>query len=37
LPAMKGSFIASSTAVVGNVSIGSNSSVWYGAVLRGMQ
>ncbi len=36
LPAVKGSFIASSTAVVGDVSIGTNSSIWYGAVVRGI-
>lgn len=29
-------FVAESAAVVGNVELGNNSSVWYGAVVRGM-
>ena len=33
---MKGSFVSSSTVVVGDVSVGTNSSIWYGAVLRGI-
>lgn len=34
-PVINGAFIAPSATVVGNVKIGSNSSVWYGAVIRG--
>ena len=34
-PEAKGSFIASSATVLGQVKIGINSSVWYGAILRG--
>jgi len=34
-PILKGSFIAPTASVIGNVNIGSNSSVWYGAVVRG--
>ncbi len=35
VPSFKGFFIAPTATVVGKVSIGSNSSVWYGAVIRG--
>jgi carbonic anhydrase/acetyltransferase-like protein (isoleucine patch superfamily) len=35
VPVNKGSFVAPSATVVGNVSIGEHSSVWYNAVLRG--
>ena len=34
-PALQGNFVASSASVIGQVSMGANSSVWYGAVLRG--
>lgn len=34
-PEIKGAFIAPSATVIGKVSIGANSSVWYGAVIRG--
>ena len=34
-PQNMGSFVAPSATVVGNVSIGEHSSVWYNAVLRG--
>jgi carbonic anhydrase/acetyltransferase-like protein (isoleucine patch superfamily) len=34
-PEAKGSFIASSATVLGQVKIGINSSVWYGTILRG--
>lgn len=34
-PTNSGSFVAPSASVVGNVSIGEHSSVWYNAVLRG--
>ena len=34
-PSNLGSFVAPSASVVGNVSIGEHSSVWYNAVLRG--
>lgn len=34
-PVIKAAFIAPSAAVIGRVQIGSNSSVWYGAVVRG--
>lgn len=30
-----GTFVAPSASVIGSVTIGKNSSVWYGAVLRG--
>jgi carbonic anhydrase/acetyltransferase-like protein (isoleucine patch superfamily) len=36
-PTNAGSFVAPSATVVGNVSIGEHSSVWYNAVLRGMR
>jgi carbonic anhydrase/acetyltransferase-like protein (isoleucine patch superfamily) len=35
LPNTNGAFVASSATVLGDVKIGSKSSVWYGAVLRG--
>lgn len=31
-----GAFVAPNACVIGDVKLGSNSSVWYGAVLRGM-
>jgi len=34
-PSVKSNFIASSASVIGRVSIGTNSSVWYGAIIRG--
>ena len=34
-PDINGAFIAPSATVIGKVKIGSNSSVWYGAVIRG--
>eukprot|EP01039_Chlorochromonas_danica_P010797 gene10797-11999_t len=34
-PNIAGSFVAPSAAVVGNVTVGANSAVWYGAVVRG--
>jgi carbonic anhydrase/acetyltransferase-like protein (isoleucine patch superfamily) len=34
-PNVNGAFVASSASVIGNVQIGANSSVWYGAVVRG--
>lgn len=34
-PDIQGSFVASSATVIGQVKIGAQSSVWYGAVLRG--
>ena len=34
-PEMKGTFVASSATVIGNVSVGSNSGIWYNAILRG--
>lgn len=36
VPAFKGFFIAPTATVIGKVAIGSNSSVWYGAVVRGI-
>jgi carbonic anhydrase/acetyltransferase-like protein (isoleucine patch superfamily) len=36
LPAPNGSLVASTATLVGDVRVGMNSSVWYGAVLRGM-
>jgi carbonic anhydrase/acetyltransferase-like protein (isoleucine patch superfamily) len=35
VPSVKGSFIAPTASVIGKVKIGMNSSVWYGAVVRG--
>ncbi len=35
-PALKCSFIAPSASVMGKVTIGPNSSIWYDAVVRGM-
>ena len=35
LPKINNSFIAQSASVIGKVEIGSGSSVWYGAVVRG--
>eukprot|EP01041_Mallomonas_annulata_P008453 gene8453-17429_t len=34
-PSVKCSFVASSASIIGQVNIGMNSSVWYGAVIRG--
>ena len=34
-PVIKGAFVASTASVIGKVEIGSSSSVWYGAVVRG--
>jgi carbonic anhydrase/acetyltransferase-like protein (isoleucine patch superfamily) len=34
---MNTTFVASSAAVIGDVSIGTNTSIWYGAILRGMK
>lgn len=34
-PTIKGSFIAPTASVIGKVDIGSNSTVWYGAIIRG--
>lgn len=34
-PVIKSNFIASSASVIGRVNIGLNSSVWYGAIIRG--
>ena len=36
-PDINGAFIAPSATVIGKVKIGSNSSVWYGAIIRGGQ
>ena len=35
VPVIKGAFVASTASVIGRVEIGSSSSVWYGAVVRG--
>ena len=35
LPKINNSFIAQSASVIGKVEIGTGSSVWYGAVIRG--
>jgi len=34
-PIMNGVFVSSTSTVMGNVSIGANSSIWYGAIVRG--
>lgn len=34
-PVIAGGFVAPSAAVVGRVTVGANSSIWYGAILRG--
>lgn len=34
-PDIKGAFVSSTSAVLGNVSIGANSQIWYGAIVRG--
>lgn len=34
-PIMNGNFVSSTSTVMGNVTIGANSSVWYGAIVRG--
>lgn len=34
-PQIAGSFVAPDAAIIGSVTIGANSSIWYGAVLRG--
>lgn len=34
-PDIKGAFISSSATVMGKVTIGANSSIWYGAIVRG--
>jgi carbonic anhydrase/acetyltransferase-like protein (isoleucine patch superfamily) len=34
-PLIYGSFVAPTAAVIGKVRIGSNSSIWYAAVIRG--
>ncbi len=35
VPSFRGTFIAPTASIVGDVSIGHGSAVWYGAVLRG--
>ena len=35
IPVFAGNFIAPSAAVIGKVNVGKDSSVWYGAVVRG--
>ena len=35
IPVINGSFVSSTATVIGKVQIGSSSSVWYGAVVRG--
>lgn len=32
----KGVFVAPNAAVIGNVTVGEKSSIWYGAVIRGV-
>ena len=34
-PVINGSFVAPTASVIGSVNIGSNSSIWYSAVVRG--
>jgi hypothetical protein len=34
-PSVKSAFVAESASVIGNVQIGSSSSVWYSAIIRG--
>lgn len=34
-PLIQGAFVAPTAAVIGKVRIGSNSSIWYAAVIRG--
>mmetsp|Transcript_26916 Transcript_26916/g.25774 ORF Transcript_26916/g.25774 Transcript_26916/m.25774 type:complete len:281 (+) Transcript_26916:144-986(+) len=35
IPVIKGAFVASTASVIGKVQVGSSSSIWYGAIVRG--